>query len=92
MIEVQGSRALADAMRLAIETKTEDQLLKWLLWLDEWYDKNNVVVYIRPDLPTSPGSLMWYAHHIVDGVPQDECFYNGGLIFHRHANEWSIHS
>lgn len=92
MLKIISSKQIADSMRLAQETKTEDQLIKWLLWLDDWNDKDKVELRVCADLPASPGSIAWYAHHIRKGVVDDECFYNGGLVFHRTANEWSIHS
>lgn len=92
MLRIVSSKQLADSMKLAQDTKTEDQLVKWLLWLDDWHSKDKTEVQIRADLPASPGSISWSAHHIKDGQVDEECFYNGGLIFHRTANEWSIHS
>jgi hypothetical protein len=93
VLKIISSKQLADSMKLAQETKTEDQLIRWLLWLDEWHTKDKTELRIMSDLPSSPGSISWYAHRINhDGKVEDQAFYNGGLIFHRSANEWSIHS
>lgn len=93
MLKVVSSNQLASSMRLAQETGTEDQLIKWLLYLDEWHSKDETEVRICADIPTSPGSIMWYAHRINhDGSVEDKAFYNGGLIFFRDIKEWSIHS
>ena len=91
MLVVQGSEALMACMKTAKETGTEDQLINWLLWLDQ-FGNGATMVELRCDIPTSPTSMCWYAHHIHDGQPDEQVFYNGGLIFHRSANEWSIHS
>lgn len=95
MLRVVSDLQLMESMKLAQETKTEDQLIKWLLWLDEWHGKDTTIVELHADLPMSPGSIAWCAYHAKDGKkthPDAQPFYNGGLIFHRSAGEWSVHS
>lgn len=93
MLKIVSSNQLISSMTLARETHTEDQLIKWLLWLDEWHSKDKTEIRLMSDMPSSPGSISWYAHRINhDKSVEERAFYNGGLIFHRDSNEWSIHS
>ena len=92
MLKIRSSEQLTRSMELAKETHTEESLIKWLLYLHNWADLDKVEVRLHSDIPSSPGSIMWYAHHIKNGQVEDDCFYNGGLIFNRDANEWMIYS
>jgi len=94
MLKIESSKQLVAAMQLARETKTEDQLIDKLLYLDEWYGKETTVVKIWSSLPSSPGFIEWAAHRINAEThePEEETFYNGGLVFNEASNEWGIHS
>ena len=92
MLVIQSHRQLMDSMELAQETKTEDQLIKWLLYLNEWHSKDTTIIELHADLPMRPDMIMWYAYHTENGEKVGENFYNGGLVFHSQENDWSIHS
>ena len=88
------SKQLAASMKLAVETKTEANLIAQLLYLHEWYGEDDCVVKLHSSLPSDPGFIDWSAHHIDSETkePKADCFYNGGLVFSKSCNEWSIHS
>ena len=94
MIKIISNKQLADSMRLAQETGSEASLIRWLIWLDEWYSKDKAIIEVTSDMPMSPGSILWHAYHADENGEKksDHAFYNGGLIYHKHANEWSVHS
>jgi len=92
MIEIISTKQLVDSMKLAQETNTEEQLIRWLLWLDSFNDHKNVIVEILQDIPMNPGFICWYAYRVIDGKKETAPFYNGGLVYHKNSNEWSVHS
>ena len=94
MLIIRSNQQLVDSMRLAKETGTEDQLIRWLLYLDEWHGKEQTEVWLVKDIPSSPSFMSWMAFHIdpTTREPLKEAFYNGGLVYHESSNEWSVHS
>lgn len=92
MISIISGKQLADSMLLAKETKTEIQLINWLLYLSTFGGKDECIVEIVADVPMDPGSISWYAYRVENGKKTNSPFYNGGLIFHHATNEWSVHS
>jgi hypothetical protein len=92
MLKIIDNDQLVVSMQLAQETQTENQLIRWLLYLSKWHSEDKTEVRITADIPRSPECIMWSAHHIENGVTENECFYNGGLIFFHDRKEWSIHS
>ena len=92
MLKICSDKQLMHSMELAQKTKTEDQLIRWLLYLGTWHNKDETIVEIHADLPASPGFILWSAYHIEDGKKKGDHFYNGGLVFHHSTNEWGVHS
>lgn len=94
MLKIVSTKQLVASMELAEETCTEDQLIHQLLYLNTWHGKDTTVVELHSDIPSSPGLIAWYAHRINGEThkPEADAFYNGGIVFHRNSNEWSIHS
>lgn len=92
MLKIENCDVLTKAMNLAITTKTEADLMSKLLYLDNWYGRDKVSIYLRPDLPSSPSMICWHAYHINNEVEDKTPFYNGGLVYHEYSNEWGIHS
>jgi len=93
MLKIISHMQLVDSMRLAKETGTEDQLIHWLLWLDEFMGRENTIVELLADMPFSPGSIYWVAWPKDRYGEEDaRAHMNGGLIYHQAAKEWSVHS
>jgi len=92
MLRIVSTKQLVDSMKLAKETGTLESLCDGLLQLDELFGHDASVVELCADLPTSPGSIAWYVYANRHGEPYGNAHYNGGLIFHRDAKEWSLHS
>lgn len=93
MINIVSTLQLVRSFQLSQKTNTEGQLIERLLYLDNLFDREKVIVDIYADIPFSESSIIWRAYYAENGAKTtDTPFYVGGLIYHHIPKKWEIHS